>query len=292
MRAYLIRRSQEGTDRTAPWNEAIFDSIAWQQLHEVFRKLTIGQRTQLSKYMNDLLLTAKRLQLFDNRNDGRCFACGLLWEDTNHVLRCCCEARTQARTAAFQQFREHLQRQHTPDIFANLLCDSMTNWISRRRIAPPTWTAPFEPIHRLLTRAFHAQTKIGWDQFFRGRIALAWQKVIEVYYKERRPGSQFTPSQWLRTTIDAIWKFSLTLWRHRNKELHGDNGETSREARRKVALEQAKAVYTDTIGNVTPQAALLLHRHRLTTMTNWTKQHLDAYLATAQMACEWNVEPG
>jgi hypothetical protein len=25
---------------------------------------------------------------------------------------------------------------------------------------------------------------------------------------------------------------------------------------------------------------------------NWTKQDLDAYLATAEMACEWNVEPG
>jgi hypothetical protein len=27
-------------------------------------------------------------------------------------------------------------------------------------------------------------------------------------------------------------------------------------------------------------------------MLNWTKQHLDTYLATAEMACEWNVEPG
>jgi hypothetical protein len=30
----------------------------------------------------------------------------------------------------------------------------------------------------------------------------------------------------------------------------------------------------------------------MTNMINWTKQHLDAYLAMAEMACEWNVEPG
>jgi hypothetical protein len=259
MREYLIRRSHEGTARTAPWDEVIYDSIAWKPLHEVFRKKTIGQRTQLSKFMNDLLPTAKRLQLFDNKNDGRCFACGLLWEDTNHVLCCCCDARSQARVDAFLQFRTHLQQQHTPDIMATLLCNCMEHWIARRRIAPPEWIAPTEPILRLLTRAFHAQTKIGWDQFFRGRIALAWKSAIQVYYHERKPGTKFTPEQWLRTTIDALWHFSLTLWRHRNTELHGDNGVISKEAKWKAAVEQAQAVYTDTIGHVSPLDGHLLH---------------------------------
>jgi hypothetical protein len=26
--------------------------------------------------------------------------------------------------------------------------------------------------------------------------------------------------------------------------------------------------------------------------TRWTKQHLDAYLALAEVICEWNIEPG
>lgn len=175
---------------------------------------------------------------------------------------------------------------------ATLLCDSMQNWITRRRIAPPIWTTPNEPILRLITRAFHAQTKIGWDQFFRGRIALAWKSAIEVYYHERKPGSHFTPDQWMRTTIAALWHFSLTIWRHCNKELHGNDGEISQEAKRMAAFAQVQAVYTDTIGNVSPSASLILHRQRLTNMMTWTKQHLDAYLATAEMACDWIVEPG
>lgn len=184
MRAYLICRSQEGTNCNAPWDENIYDSIAWKQLHEVFHKKTIGQRTQLSKFMNDLLPTAKRLQLLDNKNDGRCFACGLLWEDTNHVLQCCCDDRSHAHQEALNQFRSHLLQQHTPDIMATLLCTCMENWISRRQIAPPDWIAHTKLVLQLLTRAFHAQSKIGWDQFFRGRVALAWKSAIQVYYHE------------------------------------------------------------------------------------------------------------
>jgi hypothetical protein len=58
---------------------------------------------------------------------------------------------------------------------------------------PPNWPLPQEPIHRHLTKAFAAQTKIGWDQFFRGRIAMAWKSAIHAYYIERQPGDTFTP---------------------------------------------------------------------------------------------------
>jgi hypothetical protein len=82
------------------------------------------------------------------------------------------------------------------------------------------------------------------------------------------------------------------LWRHRNKELHGDDGEISQEAKRKAALAQVRDANTDTVGQVSPQAGLILHWCNINTMLNWTKQQLDAYLAMAEVACEWNVEPG
>jgi hypothetical protein len=47
-------------------------------------------------------------------------------------------------------------------------------------------------------------------------------------------------------------------------------------------------------GNTTlsPSDSHILHRTQITTILNWTKQHLDAYLATAEVICEWNIEPG
>ena len=93
----------------------------------------------------------------------------------------------------------------------------------------------------------------------------------------------------MRTTIDALWTFALTLWRQRNHELHGHNGELSNEAKHQKSLIRATAVYNDTIDE---DESRILHRTPVANMINWTKQHLDAYLATAEMACEWNVEPG
>jgi hypothetical protein len=45
--------------------------------------------------------------------------------------------------------------------------------------------------------------------------------AIQTFYSEQQPGKSFIPDQWIRTTIDALWIFSLTLWRQRNAALHG-----------------------------------------------------------------------
>ena len=96
----------------------------------------------------------------------------------------------------------------------------------------------------------------------------------------------------MRTTIDALWTFSLTLWRQQNAALHGPDSAITLERRRKEAVTQATAVYLDTLGNLSPLDSIILHRAHITDILNWTKQHLDAYLATAEAVCEQNVEPG
>ena len=144
----------------------------------------------------------------------------------------------------------------------------------------------------VITKAFQSQTRIGWDQFLRGRLTNEWSLAIATYYHERQPGQSFTPEHWMQTTITAIWEFSLTLWRRRCETYHGIKGVNTLECKRKETALQAQAVYNDTIGSNHPMTNLILHRQGLQSMLNWTKQHLDAYLATAEVLCEWNVEPG
>jgi hypothetical protein len=165
MKEYLIRRSQEATGRDSKWYETTFDSITWKPLREAFHKLTVGQCIQLLKYMNDMLPTHKRLQTFDNKVDGRCFECGYLWEDTNHLLCCSGEHRSIARDTAIEAFQQHLHKQHTPDIMTDLLCNSVTSWLQCTQIQPLTWHPPKDQIETNLSRAFATQQHIGWDQF-------------------------------------------------------------------------------------------------------------------------------
>jgi hypothetical protein len=36
-----------------------------------------------------------------------------------------------------------------------------------------------------------------------------WKHALHLYYQERKPGDNFTPDQWMCTTIIAIWTFAL-----------------------------------------------------------------------------------
>ena len=146
--------------------------------------------------MNNLLPTAKRLQTFDNKHDGRCFECQQLWEDTNHILQCPGEDRSNQRKESMQTFCVQLNAKHTPNVMTNLICDSMENWIHCHQISLPTWTQN-KTLLTALTDAFHSQKRIGWDQFFRGQLSQDWARAIGLYYKERQPGTAYTPDNWM-----------------------------------------------------------------------------------------------
>ena len=200
--------------------------------------------------MNDILPTAKSLQTFDNKHDDHCFKCGQLWEDTNHVLQCLSNAWDKTWTEAFKVLHTHFEKQHTPTVLTNLLCDNMAHWITNWwRIPTPQWPTPEEPIMTAITSAFHSQKNIRWDQFFHGRLSKAWLTVIEIYYQEHRPGYIFTPNHWMRTTIDAIWTFSLTLWQQWCNSSHRLNGTQTLEQKCKATASWAKEVFQETIGN-------------------------------------------
>jgi len=175
---------------------------------------------------------------------------------------------------------------------ATLICDCINKWLHGRPISTPGWHRDPERIKRQLHRACLTQQKIGWDQFLRGRISKDWTHAIHTYYVDRQPGDSYNPEQWMRTTIAAIWKFSLTMWRQRNLDKHGVDSAITLEKQRKEAVTRATAAYNDTLGAVSRSDSYALHHAKVGDILNWTKQHLDAYLKTAEVICEQNVEPG
>jgi hypothetical protein len=114
-----------------------------------------------------------------------------------------------------------------------------------------------------------------------------------MYYKIRKPGESFTPDQWMRTVIKELWVFSIAIcWKQRNTELHGTDGAISTEQRRKEKVTEAVAVYQATIGNVSQMDSVVLHHARIDEILKWTKDHLDAYLASAEVIIDQRDEPG
>jgi hypothetical protein len=96
----------------------------------------------------------------------------------------------------------------------------------------------------------------------------------------------------MRTIIKELWEFSITIWKQRNSELHGTDGAISLERRRKDTATEAVAVYQATLGKVCQTDSVVLHHSRIEEILNWTKEHLDAYLASANVIIEQRDEPG
>jgi hypothetical protein len=87
----------------------------------------------------------------------------------------------------------------------------------------------------------------------------------------------------MRTVIKELWKFSIAIWKQRNAELHGTDG-VSMELRRKETANEAASVYEQaTIGNVSQSDSVVLHHARIDEILKCTKEHLDAYLASADV---------
>jgi hypothetical protein len=95
-----------------------------------------------------------------------------------------------------------------------------------------------------------------------------------------------------------LWVFSTAIWKQRNIELHGTDGAISMEQRRKETASgnrpEAVAVYQATsMGNVSQTDSVVLHHHaRIDKILKWTKEHLDAYLASVDMIIDQLDEPG
>jgi hypothetical protein len=96
----------------------------------------------------------------------------------------------------------------------------------------------------------------------------------------------------MRKLISALWTFSLTMWRQRCSEFHGTESAISLERRRRETATRAQSVYQNTIGIVSPSDSLVLHQHSIATLSKWTKEHLDAYLASAAAIIDLRDEPG
>ena len=295
-RAHLIKKSKDHDSHIEDiWDDDVFDDIDWQAHGRAFKALRTSRKIQISKYIHKWTPTLKQ-RSYDNSIDSRCQSCGRLWEDLNHVLRCTSDERTETREEGLQAFQQHLSSYDTPAPMAELLLSNVQRWFRGQRPLPPTlppdYTDPdSKELHNLLVCAYERQTRIGWTHFLRGRLTKAWQPVLKYYYR-MKGGIDTTPALWSHKTIDFLWELFINIWYCRNGELHGHNYKESRAKALAMNRTTAREVYEATEGNVTEHEARLLHRNPVDDILTWTKAHLDAYLATAEVILEQNVDPG
>jgi hypothetical protein len=87
----------------------------------------------------------------------------------------------------------------------------------------------------------------------------------------------------MRSVIKELWELSINIWKQRNTELHGTDSALSLERRRKDTATEAENIYENTIGKVSPTDSIVLHHSTIDEIIKWSQEHLDAYLASADI---------
>jgi hypothetical protein len=96
----------------------------------------------------------------------------------------------------------------------------------------------------------------------------------------------------MQKTIDAIWQIFLTIWYTQNGELHGKDYEEQRAIALETSRNEVSRIHEEAKLYVNDAESRLLHGQLLEQILTWTKSHLDAYLATAEVILEQNIDPG
>ena len=93
-------------------------------------------------------------------------------------------------------------------------------------------------------------------------------------------------------TVDAIWDYFLLIWTDRNGELYGKDYDEQRAIALETTRAEVEQIYEGSKHYVNDAESAILHARPLEQILTWTKAHLDAYLATAEVILEQNVDPG
>ena len=93
--------------------------------------------------------------------------------------------------------------------------------------------------------------------------------------------------------MDAIWQIFLKIWITQNGELYGKNYEEQHAIALERMQDKVSRIYEDAKHfDINDAESRMLHGRPLEQILNWTKSHLDAYLATAEVILEQNINPG
>jgi hypothetical protein len=89
-----------------------------------------------------------------------------------------------------------------------------------RTIPTTPFSVTWEIERNALKSAYHAQSKIGWENLAKGRLAQEWTQFMETHYVNQ--GYKLKASGWAPKFSGALWEHTQRVWKFRNSIYHVD----------------------------------------------------------------------
>ena len=99
---------------------------------------------------------------------------------------------------------------------------------------PYDFTSHSTDAHLLLVHlAYVDQSTIGWGNLLRGRIATTWLQAHHQYHSLRHLHDKYSTTHFAPALVRHLWDFGLTIWKHRNDDVHGATADAAKEIHEK-----------------------------------------------------------
>jgi len=199
------------------WNHSDLTQIQWPTLKTLLGSFPSNDQRRLSLFIHDKL-ALRASKFHPHLGSQLCPSCKREQEDRWHFLEC----QHPERRTLFSQMKQSLTAVTTkfslhPAIFTAL-------WLGLLMIRNAT---PYPVItHELplpLRAPVNAQSRLGWDQLYQGRVSYLWERAIENLSPQLKVSGRYIMIQLLK----PIWTYILATWTLRNQHLHQDGGRLS-----------------------------------------------------------------
>jgi len=199
------------------WTRKDVQAIHWRALGQAIHGLQPNDQRRIVLILNNKL-PLRASKAHPHPGSKLCPSCQREEETPEHFFTC----QHRERKTAFTQLKSNLtkiatQHQLHPSVFTSL-------WLGLTAIrmnSPYPDIIPELPLE--LRPAVQDQTRIGWEQLYKGRVAYQWAKAIDHLH----PGLPLSGCTVLVIIIKTIWNYLLNLWQLRNQHLHNDAGRLS-----------------------------------------------------------------
>jgi hypothetical protein len=238
---------QQKIQKDTGWSDDLFAKVAWPSFYQAIRCVPRSHRISITKLSHHLWNTNYQNNKYYGETDN-CPICQASKETVEHVYGRQHPAASEQRAEIVQQFL-HTLAPTTPAMVLETIKSGLHQWAStefRTEFHSPTKGSKL-PAFTELTRAFQAQSELGWDAFVRGQIHHLWEKAFLTNFKSKKPLSssqlQAISSRWMRLVITSAWTFSERIWKFRNGVVHGRTETFELSKSQKMIQDRVRELY-------------------------------------------------
>lgn len=211
IREYMIQKYK--------WSEKIVDNIWWEIHGKQMQTLSPQQQTIIHKYIHNKLPCNKNQNRYYQYCSDKCYVCEKEIECQIHVLRCKeCSQRNKTRKNYLVNLKRYLEATRTNTTTIRVLIHYIGSWLNQTECAPIEEIAP--EASPTLKMAINHQTKLGWEQWFYGRLSIHWGKMYDYDNTHRTEilrdmnTRSITTVKWGKSIIEMGWHFLIETWLH------------------------------------------------------------------------------